>query len=136
MTDVPHRAGLALLEVMVALVILSIAAAGYLALFHGSHQLVGRSREWSAAVAYAGAAMEGAKHDLPRWERAAETLPGGFRREVTSRPWQAGLALVTVTVTLPTAGRFALRRVVEMSADAPGAPDAVQRGVTRGDGGR
>ena len=101
--------GLTLLEVMVALVVLSLVALGYLQLFQGSHRLVGAAREWSQAVEYAEDAIERAKLDGPSvLETPAASLPEGFRREVTSRSWQPGLTLVTVTVFLPGSGRFQL----------------------------
>ena len=101
--------GLTLLEVMVALVVLSLVALGYLQLFQGSHRLVTAAREWSQAVAYAEDASERAKLGGPSFlETPAESLAGGFRREITRRPWQPGLTLVTVTVFLPGGGRFAL----------------------------
>jgi prepilin-type N-terminal cleavage/methylation domain-containing protein len=101
--------GLTLLEVMVALVVLSLVALGYLQLFQGSHRLVTTAREWSQAVEYAEDAIERAKLGGPSFlGTPAESLPGGFRREITSRPWQPGLTLVTVTVFLPGSGRFEL----------------------------
>jgi len=101
--------GLTLLEVMVALVVLSLVALAYLQLFQGSHRLVGAAQEWSQAVEYAEDAIERAKLGGPSvLETPAESLPGGFRREVTSRPWQPGLTRVTVTVFLPGSGRFEL----------------------------
>ena len=101
--------GLTLLEVMVALVVLSLVALGYLQLFQGSHRLVTAAREWSRAVAYAEDASERARLSGPSLlGTPAESLPGGFRREVTHRPWQPGLTLVTVTVFLPGGGRFGL----------------------------
>ncbi|OLB48299.1 MAG: hypothetical protein AUG80_19585 [Candidatus Rokubacteria bacterium 13_1_20CM_4_68_9] len=104
-----NERGFTLLEVMVALVVLSLVALGYLQLFHGSHRLVGDAREWSQAVEYAEDAIERAKLSGPGFTGTpAESLPGGFRREVTSRPWQPGLTLVTVTVFLPGSGRFDL----------------------------
>jgi len=109
-----HERGLTLLEVMVALVVLSLVGLGYLELFQGSHRLVAAAREWSQAVAYAEDAIERARLGEP-------SLPGGFRREITRRPWQPGLTLVTVTVFLPGSGRFDLDWL------APDRPDQ-QRG--------
>src|SRR5437867_13315684 len=89
--------GLTLLEVMVALVVLSLVALGYLRLFQGSHRLVAAAREWSQAVEYAEDASERAKLGGPSFlETPAESLPGGFRREITRRPGQPGPTLVTV----------------------------------------
>ena|SRR5207247_8435270 len=113
--------GLTLLEVLVALVILTIVGLGYLQLFHQSHRLVADSREWSAAVMYAQDAMERAKLGSLSRGAPAESLPGGFRREITRRPWPlegaggAGgrLVLVTVTVLFPEGGRFELYRLAK-----------------------
>ena len=116
--------GLTLLEVLVALVILTIVGLGYLQLFHQSHRLVADSREWSAAVLYAQDAMERAKLGSLSPGALAESLPGGFRREITRRPWPlegaggadgAGgrLVLVTVTVLFPDGGRFELYRLAK-----------------------
>jgi prepilin-type N-terminal cleavage/methylation domain-containing protein len=101
--------GLTLLEVMVALVLLSLVALGYLQLLQGSHRLVAAAREWSQAVDYAEDGVERATLEDPSFlETLADSLSGGFRREITSRPWQPGLTLVTVTVFLPGSGRFDL----------------------------
>ncbi len=103
------RRGLTLLEVLVALVILSLVVAGYLELFHGSHVLLARSRLWSDAIAYAADGMEQVKVGAA----PVTQLPGGFRRQVTSRPWAAGLRRITVTVILPNGARFDLERLHE-----------------------
>ena len=115
--------GLTLLEVMVALVVLSLVALSYLQLFQGSHRLVTAAREWSRAVAYAEDASERARLSGPSLlGTPAESLPGGFRREITSRPWQPGLRLVTVTVFLPAGGRFSLDWLTRDQPDGqPGA---------------
>jgi prepilin-type N-terminal cleavage/methylation domain-containing protein len=122
-----HERGLTLLEVLVALVVLSLVGLGYLQLFHGSHRLVADSREWSEAVAHAEDAIEQAKlGSLSLRNAQAETLPGGFRRQITSRLWQPGLVLVTVTVFLPGGGRFDLDRLarVERTPRAGAGPEA------------
>lgn len=99
---------------MVALVILSLVATGYLQLLHASHVLVARSREQAQAVSYATAGMERAKVELPELNsRPTELLPGGFRREVVARHWRPGFALLTVTVFLPDGARFQLARLVQ-----------------------
>ena len=118
-----HERGLTLLEVLVALVVLSLVALSYLQLFQGSHRLVTASREWSHAVEYAEDAIERAKLGGPSLlETPAESLPGGFRREITRRPWQPGLTLVTVTVFLPGGGRFGLDWLArDQPTERPGA---------------
>jgi prepilin-type N-terminal cleavage/methylation domain-containing protein len=104
--------GVALLEVLVALVVLGLVGLSYLELFHQSHRLVGDSQEWSKAVEYAEDAMEGIKLRGGDAQLAAEDLPGGFRREISSRPWLPGLLAVEVTVSLPGGGRFDLDRLL------------------------
>ena len=115
---VANERGMTLLEVLVALVLLSVVVVGYLQLFHGSHQLLASSREWSHAVAYAADAMEQAKRDPAAAERGlpTEELAGGYRRQITSRPWRPGLALVTATVVLPDGARFDLRTLVPVDS--------------------
>jgi prepilin-type N-terminal cleavage/methylation domain-containing protein len=123
------RRGLTLLEVLVALVILSMVVVGYLELFHGGHALVLRSREWSAAVGYAVDGMEQAKlaPGLPQDERRA-ALPNGFQREIVTRAWQPGLELLTVTVLLPSGGHFDVYRLEEIAPNTrAGVIDAATR---------
>jgi prepilin-type N-terminal cleavage/methylation domain-containing protein len=107
-TRAPGRPGLVLLEVLVALVLLSVVAVGYLQLFGRSHRLAREAGEWSVAVDYAADALERVKLDAPARlpDGTVEALPGGFRRQVTSRPWRAGVELLTVTVVLPDGRRF------------------------------
>jgi hypothetical protein len=108
---------------MVALVILSLVAIGYLQLLHASHVLVTRSREQAQAVAYAAAGMERAKLDPPSMDpKPPELLPGGFRREVAVRRWRPGFALLTVTVFPREGGRFELARLFQEPAEPT--PDA------------
>jgi prepilin-type N-terminal cleavage/methylation domain-containing protein len=101
------RRGLTLLEVLVALIILSMVVAAYLELFHGSQLLLGRSRAWTQAIAYAADGMEQAKLG----ETNPVALPGGYRRRVSAAAWGPGLDMITVTVTLPSGARFDLRRL-------------------------
>jgi prepilin-type N-terminal cleavage/methylation domain-containing protein len=108
----PH--GLVLLEVMVALVVLSLVGLGALQLIHQSHELVDDARQWSEAVADAEDGMELVKlgstgaHGPP-----GDLLTGGFRRQVTRHSLAAGEGWeqVTVTVFLPGGGRFDLERL-------------------------
>jgi len=102
------RRGLTLLEVLVALVVLTIVGAGYLQLFSESHHIVGVAQQWSNAIAYAQDAMEHAKltgTDLQG------PLPGGFRRQITRRPFDSVYTVVTVTVTTPNGVRYQLNRL-------------------------
>jgi len=120
--------GLTLLEVLVALVVLSLVGLSYLQLLHGSHQLIAASRHWSEAVIYAEDAMERAKLGTLGLQAPTESLPGGFQRRITTGPFQPGLRVITVTVFLPGGGRFDLAQLtrVERAAQsgAPAAPPA------------
>jgi prepilin-type N-terminal cleavage/methylation domain-containing protein len=102
------RRGLTLLEVLVALVVLTMVGVGYLQLFSESHRVVGVSQQWSDAVAYAQDAMEHAK--LTGVDNQGP-LPGGFRRQIARRPYMSGYTLVTVTVTMPNGARYQLNRL-------------------------
>ena len=114
------RQGLVLLEVMVALVILSLVGVGALELVHQSHALVGNAYQWSEAVAYAEDGMELAKlgsttlHAPP-----GDALPDGYRRQITRQPSSAGNGYeqVTVTVFLPGGGHFDLDRLARVAPD-------------------
>jgi len=117
---VRRRAGLVLLEVMVALVILSLVGVGALQLVHQSHEVVADARLWSDAVAYAEDGMELVKlgsvalHGPP-----GDALPGGFRRQITRRPSAMGPSFeqLTVTVFLPGGGQFSLDRLARIADD-------------------
>lgn len=104
--------GLTLLEVLVALLIFSLVGLSYLELFHQSHRVVGDSRQWSQAIGYAEDAMERVKIEGPPAQPVVDDLPGGFRREVSARPWQPGLTAVDITVSLPGNARFDLHRLL------------------------
>jgi hypothetical protein len=107
-----HAAGLALLELLVALVLLSLLVVGYLRLFQGGHRLFARSQEWSDAVGYATDAMERAKAaPVEPGPDHLQQLPSGWGREIATQPWQPGIELVTVAVTLPGGGRLELHRL-------------------------
>ena len=110
------RTGFALLEVLVALIVLALVGLADLELFHQSHRITGDAREWSDAVAYAADAIEQAKLGGLRLEGPPIALPGGFRRQFTRHPWRDGLDLVTVTVDLPDGGHFELSRLVKPRA--------------------
>ena len=110
------RRGLALLEVLVALVVLSLVVVGFLRLHQGGHRLLGGSADWSAAVALATDGMERAKLEPATPRDAVEELADGFRRTTSVGAPENGLALLTVTVETPDGARFALHRL----APAPG----------------
>jgi len=109
--------GLTLLETMVALVILGIVVTSYLEVLGGALRVVDHARTWSRAVAYAEDGMEQVKL-APAGPAAAlsapERLAGGFERWVETRQWGEGdgLVHVTIRVTLPGGGRYALEQLV------------------------
>jgi prepilin-type N-terminal cleavage/methylation domain-containing protein len=112
MTRRVRARGLALLEVLVALVLLSLLVVGYLRLFQGGHHLFARSQEWSDAIGYATDAMERAKTaPVEPGADHLEELPAGWGREIATSEWQPGVTLVTVTVTMPDGGQVALHRL-------------------------
>lgn len=106
--------GLTLLEVLVALVILSLVGMAYLDLFHQSHRITTDSRQWSAAVGYAEDAMERVKLQGVPAQPTVDDLPGGFKRQISARLWKPGLTVVEVTVALPGGGKFDLDRLVQL----------------------
>src|SRR5204862_7568999 len=107
---------------MVARVVRILGGLRYMEHFNGIHRHVAEARKWSQAFTNAEDAIERAQLGEPSLLRmSAESQPGGFRREITRRPWQPGLTLVTVTVFLPGSGRFDLDWL------APDRPDQ-QRG--------
>ena len=108
------RKGLTLLEVMVALVVLSLVGLSALELVHGSFSLASGARRWSDAVAYAQDAMEEAK--LGGSGPLDRTLPGGYRRQTRRQPWGSNFELVTVTVFLPppSNAHFDLQRLARL----------------------
>jgi type II secretory pathway pseudopilin PulG len=119
MTSGTRRSGLVLLEVMVALVVLSLVGLGALQLVHQSHALVADAHQWAEAVAYAEDAVELAKLGGRLRGPPGDVLPGGFRRQITRRPLSSttGLEQVTVTIFLPGGGRFDLDRLAHIAAD-------------------
>lgn len=107
------RAGLTLLEVMVALVILGLVATGFLETFAGALRATTQSRIWAQALVYGEQGQELIKVEgLDRARGIEAKLGGGFARRVSVRPWQEGVVRATVQVTLPDGARFELDRLV------------------------
>lgn len=107
------RAGLTLLEVMVALAILGVVATGFLEAFAGALRATTDARVWAQALVYGEQAQELIKVEgVDRVPRADEALGGGFTRRITVQPWGEGVARATVRVTLPNGARFDLDRLV------------------------
>lgn len=109
----PHSAGLTLLEVMVALVILGLVATGFLETFAGALRSTAGARAWAQALVYAEEAQEAIKIDgAAQMTGGGTPLGGGFSRRITLRRWREGLTQATVTITLPDGGQFELDRLV------------------------
>ncbi|MBA3892951.1 MAG: prepilin-type N-terminal cleavage/methylation domain-containing protein [Gemmatimonadales bacterium] len=109
----PTRAGLTLLEVMVALVILGLVATGFLETFAGALRATASTRTWAQAVVYAEQGQEALKIEgVARAAGPEAPLGGGFSRRIALHPWREGVVRAAVTVTLPDGARFELNRLV------------------------
>ena len=86
-----------LLESIVALVILGLAAVGFLELFQRATVATRDTAAWSHAVAVAELSMERAVLHAA----ASRDSVDGMGRRVEIRPWGAGLREITVTVDVP-----------------------------------
>lgn len=107
------RAGLTLLEVMVALVILGVVATGFLEALAGALRGTADASTWAQALVYGEQGQELIKVEgLDRVSGAEVALGGGFTRRTTVQPWADGVARATVRVTLPNGARFELDRLV------------------------
>jgi prepilin-type N-terminal cleavage/methylation domain-containing protein len=107
------RAGLTLLEAMVALVILGLVAAGFLETYAGALRATSQSRIWAQALVYAEQGHELIKVEGIGMASSIEgKLGGGFARRIAVRPWQEGVVRATVQITLPDGSQFELDRLV------------------------
>lgn len=107
-----------LLESLVALVVLGLAAVGFLEAFHTASRSTLDAAVWVQAVGYAEAAMEEAKLGTGAADRSlTDALPPGFALEIEVRPWLGTEAIerITVTVALPGGGAFVLHRLQQRS---------------------
>ena len=103
-----------LLAALLALVILSLSALGYLEVFHASARSVREAGEWTQLVARAESTMEGAT--LGDALQAQQGLPDsagddGYAHTVDVRQWRPGVREVIVTVRSPRGTAFTLRRL-------------------------
>jgi prepilin-type N-terminal cleavage/methylation domain-containing protein len=113
-----HRAGLTLLEVMVALAILGMVVLGYLQAFAGTFRLAEDGTDWTRAVGFAEAEMEEMKIFplAPANDESASDEPApGFRRWVAREHWRDGTEIRTVVVTLPRGARLEISRAFSAS---------------------
>jgi type II secretory pathway pseudopilin PulG len=86
-----------LLESIVALVILGLAAVGFLELFQRASVATHDTASWSRAVAVAELTMERAVLT----PLASSDSVNGVRRRVELRPWKHGLREIVVTIDVP-----------------------------------
>ena len=99
-----------LLESIVALVILGLAAVGFLEVFQRASIATRDTASWSRAVAVAELSMEQA---VLRAGASQDTVDGMGRR-IEIRPWASGLREIVVTVNVPppVGARVVLHRLV------------------------
>ena len=86
-----------LLESIVALVILGLAAVGFLELFQRATVATRDTAAWSRAVAVAELSME---QTVLRTAASSDTV-NGMRRRIEIRPWTNGLREIVITVDVP-----------------------------------
>jgi len=103
-----------LLESVVALVILGLAAVGLLELFQGSARGTRDAEAWVTAVAYAEEGIEGLKAGLAPGVQDSRNTPAGFRRRMELRGWRSGMADAVVTVTLPGGSQLVVHRLISL----------------------
>ncbi len=96
-----------LLESVVALVVVSLAAIGFLNLFEINARLPGVAREWSSAVAYGEEGMELAKLGLP----VSSSNNAGLSRRLERAPYTRHVDELRVIVTLEGGRVFEIRRL-------------------------
>lgn len=100
-----------LLESVVALVILGLAAVGVLELVERAGRTARDAEAWARAVAFAEAGMEAAKLGGPAGAAAARDSIPGFTRRIVVRGWAPHLDEIVVAVTLPDGARVELHRL-------------------------
>lgn len=100
-----------LLETIVAMVVLGLAAVGFLELFQRVSTISRHTVEWTHATQVAEERMERAIVGEPL---AAVDTVDGLRTVVAVRPWRAGIREVAVRVELPAPGaaQVEIRRLV------------------------
>ncbi|MSR22510.1 MAG: type II secretion system protein [Gemmatimonadetes bacterium] len=104
-----------LLESLVALVIIGLTAVGFLEAFQTTSRSTRDAEVWVQAVGYAEASMEETKlGTFLRDPTALDALPASFTDDIVVEPWAGARSItqITVTVTLPGGGTFALHRLV------------------------
>ncbi|MCC6316756.1 MAG: type II secretion system protein [Gemmatimonadaceae bacterium] len=109
-----------LLEAFVALVILGLAAVGYLDVFGSGARSAQQADDWQRLVAVAESAMEGAAlGDARQAEEALDAgRSAGYAPRIAVQPWNADVSDVVVTVTSPRGTVFTLHRLVRRPTPA------------------
>lgn len=102
-----------LLESLIAMVIVSLAAVGLLELFHVSNRGAADTREWVMAIAYAEEGLEAAKGGRIAMSAASSHRQAdGLSREIRVIPFRDGVDDVVVTVRFSRGGSYTLHRLV------------------------
>jgi Tfp pilus assembly protein PilV len=99
-----------LLEALTGLVILGLAALGFLGVFQVTAHSARDAEVWAQTVAHAEAVMEQTKLGAPLEDL---TSPDGFRQSIAKRPTSfPGVQEIAVTITAPNGKTFTLSRLV------------------------
>jgi Tfp pilus assembly protein PilV len=105
-----------LMEAVVALVLLALAAVGCLELAHGASRLEFSATEWNAAVSVAESQLAQVSLGVRNPEQSqrvnARDADRVQRTTITREPWRAGLDLVTVSVPVTDGKLYVLRKLV------------------------
>ncbi len=99
---------MSLLESLVSLVILAIAAVSFLGTFQQSSRSVRNAEQWLRGSEIAEATMEARKAGAPVPPNEA-----GFATTVAEQPIAPGLVDVEVSVVLPDGQRLVVHRIVQ-----------------------
>ncbi len=103
-----------LLESVVALVILGLAATGFLEIFQQTARDTREAAAWSSAVSYAEEGIEAAKIGPGAVAGAQrESAPPHLQRRIEIAPWRGRIADLVVTVTFDDGRHFIIHRLVE-----------------------
>ena len=99
-----------LLEALTGLVILGLAALGFLGVFQVTAHSARDAEVWAQTVAYAEAALEQSKLGAPLED---VTSTAGFRQSFAQKPTSfPGVQEIAVTITAPNGKTFTLSRLM------------------------
>ena len=103
-----------LLESIIALVILSLAAVGALGVFQQANRSASDAHAWTVAASLAEQGMEAAKISRGAVAELDQTVaPAGFVRRLDRRPGPRGLSDVSVTIVIPGGRTVVAHRLME-----------------------